>query len=219
MATSTRNEPGGPVSAQSSEPCYADPAAPGVAAVLLRSAELIKRFQKREHEAMLAIGSELIAVGELLDPDEFALWIAENVKGVTDEMMQACIAVATETMAADAADCNKPTKPKLVGWEPNREQPKQYGYADIQLPSGLTLHHCPVRGEAPDGLHVTMICASHFWWIGEQIQQGLDSDEFDPAIIAQIREVHPGAFEEDLSPAEARDSLIYGITGRGAPRK
>jgi hypothetical protein len=43
-----------------------------------------------------------MAVRELLPPDEFAPWIAENVKGVTDEMMQALITMATETMADDA---------------------------------------------------------------------------------------------------------------------
>jgi hypothetical protein len=57
MATSNINAPDDPVSAKSSEPFYADPVKPGVAAVLIRSAKLIKRFQNREHEAMLAIGS------------------------------------------------------------------------------------------------------------------------------------------------------------------
>jgi hypothetical protein len=41
-----------------------------------------------------------------------------------------------------------------------------------------------------------LMCASHFHWMSLQILQGLDRDEFDQAIIAQIREVDPSAFEE-----------------------
>jgi hypothetical protein len=62
------------------------------------------------------------------------------------------------------------------------------------------------------------MCASHFYWIGVQIQHGLDGDGFDPAIIAQIREVHPSAFDVAPSPLSMTERPAGWQSGKGPLR-
>jgi hypothetical protein len=171
----------------------------GAAGALHQSAELIRRFEEQQTEARLAIGRELIAVGQLLPPDKFDAWIRGKLE-MTDETACAYLVAANEKITADPADCNKSLSAKLIGWQPDRDKAERYGYADIALPSGVTLRRCPVYSAGPDGPQVKLSCASHIFWLG-----GLYSDKFNQGIIEQIREVHPGAFEQEPSPLSLTD--------------
>lgn len=66
--------------------------------------------------------------------------------------------------------------------------------AEIELPLGVTLC-CPVFVGGPISPCVDTSQPDHVNW-----SKALYGNDFDDEILAQIRELHPGAFEENRSP-------------------
>jgi hypothetical protein len=160
---------------------------PEVLTALQQCAELIRRLGQQQTEAILAISRELIAVKELLPFDQFGPWIRKEF-GMADETASGYMA-ATREIPADPP--KKSPRPKLISWDREGQNGARC-YADIELPCGVIVYHCPVFGGAQDGPYVEPSFPSHVDW-----PDAFYSDEFDDDILPQIREVDPGAFYED----------------------
>jgi hypothetical protein len=176
---------------------FSDQAVPQeVATALRQAAERIRRFGDQQNKTILAIGRELVAVEELLPSHLLGPWIRKEF-GMTDETAGAYVA-ATRKIAADAAS----GRPRLMSWHPDRERNSgACGIVEIELPSGVKFA-CPVfdatelvpthiQPEEPDYVSWPVALFPH---------------EFQDDILARIREVDPGAFKEDRSPGDVRDS-------------
>jgi hypothetical protein len=181
------NASGTVIPAQFPIPFCDDAVTPEVLTALEQSAELIRRLGQQQTEAILAIGRELIAVKELLPFDLLGPWIRKEF-GMADETASGYTA-ATREIPADPP--KKSPRPNLISWD-REGQNGARGYADIELPCGVIIYHCPVFSGAQDGPYVEPSFPSHVDW-----PKAFFSDEFDDDILSQIREVDPGAFDED----------------------
>ena len=162
---------------------------PEVLTALQQPAVLIRRLGQRQTEAILAIGRELMAVKELLPFDQLGPWIRKEFD-MPDETASGYMA-ATQDIPADPPSSKKSLRPKLISWR-REGQNGPRGYADIELPCGVIIYHCAVFGGAQDGPYVEPSFPSHVDW-----PKAFFSDEFDNDILSQIREIDPGAFDED----------------------
>jgi hypothetical protein len=218
MEMSDINAPIALIPAQFPTPFCDEAVAPEVATALRQSAERIRRLGEEQTEAILAIRRELIAVKELLPFDQFGPWIRKEF-GMTDEAAAAYMA-ATRQIAAHPTSGKKSLRPKLISWHPDRErQSGPCGYADIELPSGITVY-CPVFTRGPAGTFVEWSFPSHIEW-PDDLHKALYGNEFNNDIIAQIREVDPGAFEHERCLARTANkrpgSLDKGVSGESSP--
>jgi hypothetical protein len=213
MEMSDINAPIALIPAQFSTPFCDEAVAPEVATALRQSAERIRRLGEEQTEAILAIRRELIAVKELLPFDQFGPWIRKEF-GMTDETAAAYVGAARK-IAADPASCKKSLRPKLISWHPDRARESgACGFAEVELPSGVTLA-CPVFADAPISPYFDAHQPEHVLW-----PEALYPHEFNDDILAQIREVDPGAFEDHSTPTiatEAPGSTNNGIGGENSP--
>jgi hypothetical protein len=182
---------GSVIPVQFPKPFCDDAVTPEVLTALQQSAELIRRLGQQQTEAILAIGRELIAVKELLPFDQLGPWIRKEF-GMTGDTASGYMA-ATREIPADPPSGKKSPRPKLISWD-REGQNGARGYADIELPCGVIIYHCPVFSGGQDGPHVEPSYPTHVDW-----PDAFYSDGFDDDIVSQIREVDPGAFDEDRS--------------------
>jgi hypothetical protein len=159
-----------------------------VASALRQIAERIRRFGEQQNNAIVGIGRELARAKELLPSHLFGLWIRKEF-GMADETASRYI--ATREIPADPPSGKKPPRPKLISWD-GEGQNGARGFADIELPSGVIIYHCPVFRGGQDGPYVEPSFPSHVDW-----PNAFYRDEFNEDILSQMREIDPGAFDED----------------------
>jgi hypothetical protein len=181
-----------------------DAVAPEVLTALQQSAELIRRLGQQQTEAILAIGRELMAVKELLPFDQMGPWIRKEF-GMTDEPASGYMA-ATREIPADRPSGKKSPRPKLISWR-REGQDGARGYADIELPFGVILYHCPVLGGGQDGPYVEQSFPAHVDW-----PKAFYRDEFDDDILSQIREIDPSRLRKNAVPATASGNCYTELT-------
>jgi hypothetical protein len=175
---------------------------PEIAAALREAAQGIRQYAEQQDATIAAIGCTLIATAERLSRDQFNQWVQREF-GMAPRTARSYMAAArryrapTKTKPAQTA--------KLLDWNPKGSAGAS-GYAKIELPCGLVLHDCPVFIRASGGSYIEPSFPSHI-----ELPMDVWGNEFDNVLMAQIREVDPGAFQTQPASATRRSSAQGGL--------